>query len=496
MKKITKLWIGTIAFVFLFYNQDAGLNVALIALLVWLLLFPRQLKNGQKKIFWLLSVCTFLSALSFAWYGDAFSFLALFITLLVLGLQSQYPRINIVLYPVLWFINYAAFIFKFFSFKYWLPKKIAGNDFFKKLLALVLIPGFFVFIFILVYTSGSDTFYSFFKNIPFNLNFFELLFLTCMGFFLFFNLWFVLIPKSIIKLNGQLGVNFDPGKQIQMKSTFSFLEINFERRSGEISLISLNILLIFFIITYNYEQFFSVAKNGTLSDEIHQRVAIVIFSIVMAIGVIMFYFKSTFNFDKKAGLLKKLSYLWILLNSLLIVSAFIKNTEYVSNFGLTYKRIGVYIFLGLSLIGLLTTYLKIHYRKTNAFLLNKMLRVFFVTFIVTSWINFSWIVTKYNIAFHKTGDIEYLRSLDFNKQILYNTYKKDPSWQKYFESQQELIKKERSKSFLSSHLYFRALRLNDETTAVYPVNNVTRQTLITEKVPCCCCQPPGFPADL
>jgi len=459
MKKITKLWIGTLAFVFLFYNQDVALNAALVALLIWFLLYQKPIKPKNKKEFWLLSSAIFLSSISFAWYGDAFSFFAMFISVLVLGFQSQYPKINIVLYPFLWFLNYATFIFKFFSFKYWLPKRIAGNNFFKKFLALVAIPSFFVIIFIAVYTSGSDTFYSFFQNISLDFNFIQIIFLSCLGFFLFFNVWFVFIPKVFIKVNNQLSVNFSMGKQINLKPTFSFLEMDFERRSGEISLILLNILLVFFIITYNYEQFFSTATTATLSNEIHQRVATIIFSIIMAIGVIMFYFKSSFNFDRKAGLLKKLSYVWIVLNALLIISAFIKNAEYVSVLGLTFKRIGVFIFLTLSLTGLFITYLKLHFLKTNIFLLNRMLCIFFVTFIIASCINFSWIVTKYNIAFHKNDDIEYLKSLDYNKQILYNNYKNNPAWQSYFDDQKQDIKWQKSKGILSSHLYFESLKI-------------------------------------
>lgn len=461
MKKITKLWIGTLAFIFLFYHEDTGLNTAIIGLLAWFLLFKKPIKDENKREFWFLSVCVFISAFSFAWYGDAFSFFALFTSVIVLGFQSQYPKINILLYPFLWLLNYAGFIFRFFSFKHWLPKRIAGNDFFKKFLALVAIPLFFVLIFIIIYASGSDMFYAFFQDIPFNFNFFQIMVLGCLGFFLFFNLLFVGIPKPLIRLNTQMGPNFSMNKQINLKPTFSFLDMDFERKSGEISIILLNILLAFFIITYVYEQFFSMAKNGTISDEIHQRVAALIFSIIMAIGVITFYFKSGFNFDRKAGLLKKLSYVWIILNALLIVSAFIKNAEYVSVLGLTFKRIGVFIFLFLSLAGLFITYLKLRFSKTNSFLLNRMLRIFFITFILSSCINFSWIVTKYNIAFQKDDDSGYLKSLEFNKQILYKAYKDDPQWKSYFENEKEFIERQNSKGILSRHFYFQSIKLEE-----------------------------------
>ncbi len=51
---------------------------------------------------------------------------------------------------------------------------------------------------------------------------------------------------------------------------------------------------------------------------------------------------------KKQKILKKLAKIWILLNGILIISTIIKNSEYVSYFGLTYKRLGVLCFLDFS----------------------------------------------------------------------------------------------------------------------------------------------------
>lgn len=461
MKKLTKLWTGTIAFVAIFYQQGIGLNVSLLALIVWLLLFLTPMSAKQKDAFRILSAWTFFAALSFAWYGDAFSFLALIMSLLVLALKSQYPSINIALYPFIWLINYAGFIFKFFSFRFWLPEKIAGKDSFKKVLAMVLIPVFFVTVFLVVYAAASDTIYNFLSQVPFDFNFVQFFFLTALGFFLFFNLWFVFIPRYVVRINGQLDANFSIADRSECKRTLSFLEIDFERKSGEISLGLLNILLVIFIIVYNYEQFFSVASHTTLSDEIHQRVATIILSIVLAIGIIMFYFKSTFNFDPNALLLKRLAYLWIFLNGLLIISAFVKNAEYVSHFGLTYKRIGVYVFLSLSMIGLVMTFVKIYLKKTNTFLVTRMMKIFFVTLVIAASTDFSWIVTKYNLVMNKATDIEYLQGMQYNKQILFDNFKNDASWENYFAAQQKMVEKETSKSLLSSSVYYRWLHLNE-----------------------------------
>ena len=125
--------------------------------------------------------------------------------------------------------------------------------------------------------------------------------------------------------------DFDNIAEIKNQSTFSFLDIDFERKSGEITLLLLNIMLLVFIVTYNYEQFFEVIEKSNLSADTHERVNSVVFSIIMAVGLILFYFKGGFNFDKKAGNLKKLAKIWIVLNGLLIVSTIIKNSEYIAD---------------------------------------------------------------------------------------------------------------------------------------------------------------------
>ena len=58
---------------------------------------------------------------------------------------------------------------------------------------------------------------------------------------------------------------------------------------------------------YNYEQFFQETITTTLSVATHERVNAVVFSIIMAVGVVLFYFKGGFNFDIKAKRLKVLT---------------------------------------------------------------------------------------------------------------------------------------------------------------------------------------------
>lgn len=154
-------------------------------------------------------------------------------------------------------------------------------------------------------------------------------------------------------------------------------------------------MLLIFIVTFNYEQFVEITKTpNQLSAETHERVNAVILSIILVICVIMFYFKGNFNYDKESESLKIVAKIWIVLNAILVISAVAKNSEYILNFGLPYKRFGVYEFLILALIGLILTFYRIQVRKINAFLFNEMFWCFYGTMLVCSFINWGGILSS------------------------------------------------------------------------------------------------------
>lgn len=457
MKPISNFYkfiISLAFFVALFYKQNVGINFSILSIFIWILSYISPHPDKKGKIFWLLSSALFIATLAFAWYGDILSFIASFLSLGAIGIYTQNEKVDILLYPVLLMYSLTTFIGRIFFFKKWLPQSVSKNLLVKKLFAYLIIPVIFVTLFIVIYAAGSATFSSILAKIPFNVDMVILGATILAGFYFMFNYWFMMMPGAMAKWNGK--IDYTLYNRPSFKPTFSFLDIDFERKSGEITLLLLNILLVFFIVTYNMEIFGKQATAGVLSDEVHARINAVIFSIVMAIGVIMFYFKSAFNFDIKAGRLKKLSVCWIALNVLLIVCATSKNTEYVIHYGLTFKRVGVYIFLLLSVIGLLYTFLKIKYQRSNLFLISRMLVVFFITLVVNSGINWSWIVTKYDLAFAPAPDTAYLQSLDFNKQLMLDYYQQNNL------SETEIIEEISNKQhedFLSGNLYYDFIRI-------------------------------------
>jgi hypothetical protein len=175
----------------------------------------------------------------------------------------------------------------------------------------------------------------------------------------------------------------------------------------------------------------------------------------MAVGVILFYFKGGFNFDEKASKLKNLSKLWIVLNGILIVSTFIKNAEYVSFFGLTYKRLGVYAFLILAIIGLVITFLKITRQKTNAYLINQMVWYFYGTILLCSFVNWGNLITTYNISVNKGVEPRFLSSLNFNDEARREYFKQNNLEILFVDDPREgEIQHYQNETFLSKTLYY------------------------------------------
>ena len=150
--------------------------------------------------------------------------------------------------------------------------------------------------------------------------------------------------------------------------------------------------------------------------------------------------------------------MWIVLNSLLVLSALIKNTEYIYHWGLTYKRLGVYAFLILSVIGLIFTYLKIEHRKTNYYLFNQMIWYFYGTLLLCSFVNWGYLGSIYNIKVQKVSDFDAVYEFDFNDSLLLEYYPDEI----YFTYRFDYVKSQKDERFLSKALYYQFINLPDE----------------------------------
>jgi hypothetical protein len=456
MKTHHYIFLTAALFVIVFYDQDMGLNLGILGIVYALLTWYKTPERNRTRTFLILFVTSIVSSFAFAWFRDFPSLLAVVSSLLLLGYRSKNRKLKILFLIPVFIINSFTALFRFFSFDSWLPKKnISGV--WQKTLAFILIPLLFISIFFGIYSVGSDHFAAVFRDYELDINIWQVLALSVLGFFIAFNYWNYAVERLIYKKNSLLDDNFPDNYKVQ-KSTYSFLDLDAERTSGVISFFCLNILLVFFIITYNYEQFYEISKTPVqLSEETHERVNAVIMSIIMAVLVIMFYFKSGFNFEPKAKLMKLLARIWIILNAILVFSAALKNYEYIISYGFTYKRLGVFAFLLLALIGLALTFIKIQKKKRNAFLFNTMIWYFYGTILACSYVNWGGIITSQNMKRKDFAVNYHFEQINFSERGLlkYAEEKNDLQLKKKV---LEKAKQEKSKPFLSKILYFETLK--------------------------------------
>jgi len=456
MKTHHYILFSTLAFIILFYKENAGINLGILGIVFAIFALIKTPERNRNKIFILLFATSILSSVAFAWFGDISSFFALTVSLLLLSFKSKTRKLKTLFLLPVFATNCFTFFCRVFSFEKWLP---TGNfpQVLKKTFALIVVPLFFVLIFFGIYAGVSEHFASIFNNYEFEFDFWQMVRLFVLGFFIAFNFWNFAVEKFIYKQNHLLEDDFKEENK-ELKPTFDFIDLETERSSGVISLILLNILLVFLIVTYNYEQFYETVKTPyQLSQETHERVISIIISIIMVILVMMFYFKSTFNFDAKADLLKKLAKIWLFLNAVLIFSAIVTNTDYISSYGFTYKRLGVYAFLLLALIGLGLTFIKIQYKKKNAFLFNAMSWCFYGMVLVCSYFNWGGFITSQNMKRSDFVFRDHLENVWFSEKPLLRYAEKNKNIKQKNEILEQ-IKKNHSSTFLSKILYYETIQ--------------------------------------
>lgn len=201
---------------------------------------------------------------------------------------------------------------------------------------------------------------------------------------------------------------------------FTIMSLFYENRQGVIMFIMLNTLIAVFLVFNILQIIFPSLNHHPIghSDQVHQGFEVLILSIGAAIVLIMYYFRENQNFYDKKDKLVKFATIWIILNGLLILFTCYKNILYVDVFGLTYKRICVFIGMFLAIGGLYFTLIKIYKMKTNWYLLRQNMWVLY--FVITSFGIADWdrLITWYNPNHAEFLDMKYILSLG-NTQIPY-----------------------------------------------------------------------------
>ncbi|MBX2828780.1 MAG: DUF4173 domain-containing protein [Flavobacteriaceae bacterium] len=288
----------------------------------------------------------------------------------------------------------------------WIKGKKAGKLIRKS--RIFVVPIFVITLFIGIYSFANAKFGSIMGNvgtwIQKAINFiftdvnYGLLFTFLFSLFLGSFLWIRTRHKSL-ESNDKNASETLIRKRLRMKRYFKLSALSNEHRAGIFLLIVLNLLLLLLNILDVYWVWFNFEWNGyTLKEFVHEGTYLLIFSILISISVVLYFFRGNLNFYKKNKLLRYLSYAWLIQNAVLTLSVGIRNYHYIEHFALAYKRIGVFLFLILTIIGLYTVFQKIKLKKSAFYLFRTNALALYLVLTISSLPNWGRIIADYNFS--------------------------------------------------------------------------------------------------
>ncbi|HLO44457.1 MAG TPA: DUF4173 domain-containing protein [Leadbetterella sp.] len=225
---------------------------------------------------------------------------------------------------------------------------------------------------------------------------------------------YIFLAGVFFNRNFQFGQNYFTNKSKSIEPPIESIK-NDKFQTATISLFTLNALLLsvnFIDIQYLWFNF-SETSASEMSKLVHSGTYLLIISVIISIIVLLFFFKGELNFHKKSKILVVLAITWIAQNAILVGSVFIRNYKYVEMYGLTHKRIGVCIFLTLTLVGLFTITWKIIKKQNFNFIFIYNSWAFMVVFLIVSFIDFDKIIAENNLK-RPNCDMEYVKSLSIH----------------------------------------------------------------------------------
>lgn len=193
-----------------------------------------------------------------------------------------------------------------------------------------------------------------------------------------------------------------------------------ERRMGVILLLMVNLLLVVVnVIDVQWIWFgFEVPVDFSLKQFVHEGTWMLIISILLSMVILMVLFRNNLNFYARSKSLRTLALLWVVQNLVLGISVFLRNYQYIAFHGLAYKRIGVIVFLGLVLVGLITLYIKVRDKKSLFYLARVNGWAAFTILIALTTVDWDSVIVRFNLDHWNQGEIDVDNYLAMSDKVL------------------------------------------------------------------------------
>lgn len=379
--KMILVTAGAVLFNIIFWQEKLAINALLFdAFVLWSVfyLYPAAFTKPAMK--WLL-LAHAVALTTVIVHNTVLSKMAFSVTLLLVVVFTQY------LHRSVWYAaasaagNYVLFIFSFLENVQQVKTGGIKSLGIRKALRFLIIPLLLAGVFFLLYAVSNAVFQNVVKDMGIALENFFSKFFDWFGWqrfgFLLLGLFITggLLLKSKYNyfsekdytqhndmwrrkndlIKWKQSALFDVLSLFMGRFANGIMALRNENTVGMISLLLLNILLLFInAIDITYVWFgFTYTADVNLKDYVHEGAGMLIFSIVLAMMVLLFFFRGNLNFYKNNKWLRYGAYGWIIQNAVLVISVLLRDYYYIQHMGLVYKRIGVLVFLTMVLVGLL-----------------------------------------------------------------------------------------------------------------------------------------------
>ncbi|MUU79669.1 DUF4153 domain-containing protein [Winogradskyella endarachnes] len=419
MKKLA-LFIAALLFSTFFYDQSIGLNLFLFSILTVVILFINNqtyFKNRKTQIY---SAAYLITGLTIFFHSSTLSIIANVVSFFTLIGHLSETKSSIY---INWLNGLYTTIAGFFHRNFAISETKSNEDDIEKKepidylhwAKIILIPAVILITFIALYKEGNPVFSNIIEKIDFSFVNIQWLLVAGLGYYLFNNIY------APIEVEPATELDLKTENSLQKTSAFSLPKLKQENQLGVILISLLNALIVLYLITdIAFLTSDMEIRASLFSAQVHSGINALIASIVIAIMILLYVFRGNLNFYEQNKTLKRLAYTWIILNILLVISIAFKNSQYIYYFGLTYKRIGVLVYLILATIGLVTTLLKISSIKNNWYLFRVNTQAAFIILVMSSAINWDYHITNYNFKYAKSMDFKYLLNLSNNNTFILN----------------------------------------------------------------------------
>ncbi|MCC7318140.1 MAG: DUF4173 domain-containing protein [Bacteroidales bacterium] len=412
------VFASTAVMTLLFYRQEMGINLFLFELLLLLWLYLSKQLPLETTLQKLLIIGLIVTSAATVLVHSILSYVVHYLLFIVLiGLWSSPLFRMLPLAGLQAFLQF--FVAQWLFFKRMVSKKLNGKalSYYLRKAGIFIVPLIMVLIFFSMYRTASPLFDSWFgrtgewisKAFDYLMQYFDSPILVTIFWSLIFSN-FILLHHSnphLARFEKQLTEDIQrqrKKKLIGFKST----SLKTEHKAALVMLVALNMLILIMNISDVYWVWFKFEWDGQyLKQFVHEGTYLLIFSIMVSIGIVLFYFRGNLNFYKKNGLLKKLSYIWLAQNALLAVSVGIRNYWYIYYYALAYKRIGVILFLLLTLYGLYSVFVKVRKQKTVFYLLRVNFNTLLILLTLSTLVNWDSYISRFNFAHADRSFVHY-----------------------------------------------------------------------------------------